>query len=139
MFTYVVHINVDALRATYGNIQESSAKKVLAHIESGRLISLERWIAALETLLKRPIDDVLGKPSRRCAEVALSALGCRPAEVLMVGDRMETDIRMATETGMRSGLVLSGVSAASDVEKYAFAPDYIWRSVADLPASLGLT
>lgn len=103
------------------------------------IIDAGATIAALEALLKRPIDDVLGKPSRRCAEVALSALGCQPSEVLMVGDRMETDIRMAAETGMRSGLVLSGVSAASDVERYAFAPDYIWQSVADLPASLGLT
>ena len=107
--------------------------------DEGEIIDAGASMAALEALLGRPIDGVLGKPSRRCAEVALAALECQPSEALMVGDRMETDIRMAAESGMRSGLVLSGVSAARDVDRFAFSPDFVWQSVADLPASLGLT
>lgn len=45
MFRYVVHINTDAIRATYGaSPHEASMRKVIGHIESGRLISLERWL-----------------------------------------------------------------------------------------------
>lgn len=50
MFDHVVHINTDALRATYGPAQDEdragarSMQKVLEYIDSGRLISLERWL-----------------------------------------------------------------------------------------------
>jgi len=47
MFTHVVHLSTDALRATYGTGGEESMRKVLGHIDSGRLISLEKWLAAL--------------------------------------------------------------------------------------------
>ncbi|MEP7010293.1 MAG: hypothetical protein ABJC13_08245 [Acidobacteriota bacterium] len=47
MFTYVVHINTDALSATYGPAGEESMRKVIEHIDRGRLISLERWLATL--------------------------------------------------------------------------------------------
>jgi hypothetical protein len=49
MFTHVVHISTDALRATYGNAQEDSMKKVLGFIDSGRLISLQSWLDMLST------------------------------------------------------------------------------------------
>jgi hypothetical protein len=52
MFDRVVHINTDAVRAAYGEPAQgrestSSQKRVVDHIESGRLISLERWLAHL--------------------------------------------------------------------------------------------
>lgn len=49
MFTHVVHISTDALRATYGQGQEESMKKVLGFIDTERLISLERWLQKLAT------------------------------------------------------------------------------------------
>ena len=48
MFTHVVHISTDALRATYGNGQEETMKKVLGFIDSGRLISLDNWLKTLK-------------------------------------------------------------------------------------------
>jgi hypothetical protein len=47
MFTSVVHISVDALRATYGSTPEDSMKRVIEYIDSGRLISFGAWLAAL--------------------------------------------------------------------------------------------
>lgn len=47
MFSHVVHINTSALRATYGDRPESSMRKVLGYIDSGRLISLEQWLSHL--------------------------------------------------------------------------------------------
>jgi hypothetical protein len=47
MFTHVVHINTDALRATYGAGGEESMRKVLGYVDSGRLISLEKWLGNL--------------------------------------------------------------------------------------------
>lgn len=48
MFTHVVHINTDALVATYGAANEDSMKRVLGYIGSGRLIGLDRWLAILD-------------------------------------------------------------------------------------------
>ena len=53
MFTHVVHISTDAIRATYGNAdgerdEAASIKRVLDYIENGRLVSLERWLTKLD-------------------------------------------------------------------------------------------
>jgi hypothetical protein len=52
MFDHVVHINTEAVRAAYGELPGDgratrSRKSVIEHIESGRLISLEQWLALL--------------------------------------------------------------------------------------------
>ena len=111
---------------------------LICPIDDGEIVDAGVWIAALEALLKRPITNVLGKPSARCAEVVLARLGCDPGDALMVGDRMETDIRMAVDAGMRSGLVLSGVSTEKDIDRHEYAPDHVWQSVAEMPEQLGL-
>lgn len=45
MFTHVVHISTDAVKATYGESEEPSMKRVLGYIAEGRLISLAQWLA----------------------------------------------------------------------------------------------
>ena len=53
MFDHVVHINTDAVQATYGALPQASGtrvdsrKRVIEHIERGRLISLEQWLKIL--------------------------------------------------------------------------------------------
>lgn len=53
MFDHVVHINTDALRAAYTPLQNEkshtagSRREVIEYIDSGRLISLEQWLAGL--------------------------------------------------------------------------------------------
>jgi hypothetical protein len=55
MFTHVVHINTDALRATYGAAdaagaaeeQSDSMRKVLEFVDRGRLIGLNAWLQAM--------------------------------------------------------------------------------------------
>ena len=111
---------------------------LLCPIEGGEIVDAGAWIAALEALLGREISDVMGKPSARCAEFALKHLDCSPDATLMVGDRMQTDIRMASTAGMRSALVLSGVTTGGALERFDYNPDFILDSVADLPDKLGL-
>ncbi|MBK1732759.1 hypothetical protein [Thiococcus pfennigii] len=47
MFSHVVHVNTDAVRATYGDAREETMRRVLRYIEDGRLISLEQWLKIL--------------------------------------------------------------------------------------------
>lgn len=47
MFSHVVHISTDALKATYGPAPEESMRRVIGYIDEGRLISLGRWLELL--------------------------------------------------------------------------------------------
>jgi hypothetical protein len=48
MFTHVVHISTDALRATYGDSDEPSIKTVIDNMNRGRLISLGQWLERMD-------------------------------------------------------------------------------------------
>lgn len=49
LFNHVVHINPDAVLATYGEAKQGSVNELRAHVNSGRLISLEHWFDLLKT------------------------------------------------------------------------------------------
>ena len=58
-------------------------------------------------------------------------LGLPPAEVAMLGDRLDTDIVGAKRAGLTALMVLTGVSRAEDVELSPEKPDQVFP---DLPA-----
>ncbi|MCX6769579.1 MAG: HAD-IIA family hydrolase [Candidatus Micrarchaeota archaeon] len=65
---------------------------------------------------KKP-DAVIGKPSVYLIKKLLQMHKVKPREAVFVGDRLEIDIRMANEIGMKSVLVLTGVAKRSDVKR----------------------
>lgn len=74
----------------------------------------------------------LGKPSPLMMRAARKELGLTTSQTVMIGDTMDTDILGGVQMGYRTILVLSGGTAASDVADYAYSPDAIVNSVADL-------
>jgi ribonucleotide monophosphatase NagD (HAD superfamily) len=58
-------------------------------------------------------------------------LGAAASEAVMVGDRLDTDILSGHRAGLRTALVLTGVSQRTDLERAEVLPDYVF---ADLPA-----
>lgn len=101
-------------------------------VEGGELPDTAALIGAMEALTGEPIRLVAGKPSSFMAQAALERLGLPAADCWMVGDRLETDIRMAVEAGMRSALVLTGVSTRAMVAECSQQPDRILDSVAQV-------
>jgi phosphoglycolate/pyridoxal phosphate phosphatase family enzyme len=96
-------------------------------------------IAALEKMTGRQIDLLAGKPSMLITQVALQRLEL-PAEcVMMVGDRLETDIFMGQQAGMSTAVTLTGVTKREDVAKIQLPPDYIIENLGDLPAIVSNT
>jgi 4-nitrophenyl phosphatase len=89
-------------------------------------------IAAVEAAAEtEPI--FVGKPGKILMEMALSRLnGISSEHVLMVGDRLETDIAAAQSCGCRSALVLSGVTKRELAEKWNPKPDYIFNDLSEL-------
>ena len=67
-------------------------------------------VAALEASTGRRCELNVGKPAAVMLETATRILGLAPADCLMVGDRLYTDIAMAVDAGIDSALVLTGES-----------------------------
>ncbi|MGA2185388.1 MAG: TIGR01458 family HAD-type hydrolase [Bryobacteraceae bacterium] len=90
------------------------------------------FVAALEHATGRRAI-VLGKPSHEFFEAAVSRLGLAPADVLMIGDDIRTDIAGAQAAGLKAALVRTGKFRAPDLEE-GIRPDAVLDSIADLPA-----
>lgn len=78
----------------------------------------------------------VGKPSPIMMRAARKQLGLRSEETVMVGDTMETDILGGVGLGYRTLLVLSGGTRREDLPNYAYTPDLILGSVAEISDSL---
>ena len=73
-----------------------------------------------------------GKPSPVIFRAARKKLGLRSAETVMIGDTMETDVLGASQLGYYTILVLSGGTKKEDLAKFAYGPDEVVASIADL-------
>ncbi|HXG40438.1 MAG TPA: HAD-IIA family hydrolase [Candidatus Limnocylindrales bacterium] len=89
-------------------------------------------LAAIEVASGRQAAAVVGKPSLHMAETLLERLGLRPEEVVLVGDRLSTDVRMARAAGMAAALVLTGATSAEEAAQAADRPDLVVDDVTGL-------
>lgn len=74
----------------------------------------------------------VGKPNPLMMRSALRQLGAHSETSAMIGDRMDTDIVSGTEAGMRTILVLSGVTQGDQVDRFPYRPTLIMESVAEI-------
>jgi NagD protein len=75
---------------------------------------------------------VIGKPNALIFTIAKCKLGTRAADTLMIGDRMDTDIVGGMEVGMKTALVLSGVSSRESLREFPYRPSYIFNNVGEI-------
>jgi 5'-nucleotidase len=74
----------------------------------------------------------VGKPNPLMMRSALRQLGAHSETSVMIGDRMDTDIIAGTEAGMRTILVLSGVTQLDQVPRFPYRPTEILESVGQI-------
>jgi HAD superfamily hydrolase (TIGR01450 family) len=103
-------------------------------VEGGQLPDCGAIIGALEGATGQPIDKVVGKPSPLMAEAALKQIGLEAGRCYMIGDRLETDIKMGNAAGMSSVLVLTGVTTQTMLRDTPFQPQHVVQSIAEVPA-----
>lgn len=75
---------------------------------------------------------VIGKPSPTLYQMALKRLGAVEAQTLVLGDRMETDILGAVLLGLKSALVLSGVTTRAELAASDYQPDWVFDDITAL-------
>lgn len=74
----------------------------------------------------------VGKPSPVIMREARKELRLRTGEVTMIGDTMETDVLGGVQMGYRTILVLSGGTRREQLSQYAYCPNTVVDSLADL-------
>jgi NagD protein len=74
----------------------------------------------------------VGKPSPVMLRAARKELGLATDQTIVIGDTMETDILGGVQLGFKTILVLSGGTRREDLSNYAYRPDKIVDSIADL-------
>ena len=78
---------------------------------------------------------VIGKPGTAMMEQALDRMGAEPATTAILGDRLETDILAGQRAGLRTILVLSGVTDQATLSRSDIQPDLAFDDVAHLHAA----
>lgn len=74
----------------------------------------------------------IGKPNPLMIRYALTTLGARAQDAVIIGDRMETDVIAGLENGMTTFLVLSGVTRKKEIERFPYRPTQVFKSVAEI-------
>ena len=74
----------------------------------------------------------VGKPNPLMLRHGLRKLDCHSADIAFIGDRMDTDIIAGIESNVDTVLVLSGVTAREDIDKFPYRPKYVLDGVGDL-------
>ena len=96
-------------------------------------------IAAIEACTGVRCEQHVGKPDPEMLALALADLDLDPSEVIMTGDRLSTDVRLARNAGAAGALVLTGDSDLDDLAGTApeHAPHYVLDRIDQLiPSAL---
>jgi 4-nitrophenyl phosphatase len=110
----------------------------LLPVEGGQVVpGAGTMIAAIQTATGvEPV--VVGKPEPGLFEHGLRRLGgLAPEHVAMVGDRLDTDVEGGQRAGLRTILVLTGVTNRSEAAAAASQPDAVVADLAGVASLFG--
>jgi arabinose operon protein AraL len=104
-------------------------------VEGGEVPDCAGMIAAIEAVTGKRVEIVVGKPSPVMIQAALEVMGLMPEDCILIGDRLETDIKMGKDSGIATGIVLTGVTDEKTLKESkhtSIQPDFVFQSVADV-------
>lgn len=78
----------------------------------------------------------LGKPDPEIINYFMDKYNLEKKDILMVGDRIYTDILCGVNAKVDTVMVLSGETKLEELKDYDYSPTYILDSIKDLPALL---
>jgi arabinose operon protein AraL len=104
-------------------------------VEEGEIPDCAGMIAAIEAVTQKKVEVIVGKPSPLMIQAALDVMGLKPDDCILIGDRLETDIKMGKESGIATGIVMTGVTNEETLKASKTSPiqpDFIFQSIADI-------
>lgn len=104
-------------------------------VENGITPSTKALIAPIEIATNRKAYFV-GKPNPLMMRIALKKLGVQREEAIVIGDRMDTDIRCGLESEIDTLLVLSGITDLTEIDNFPYRPRFVLNGVIDLVSNI---
>lgn len=98
----------------------------------GPVPDIGAMMSLVEASTGRKADMVIGKPNPGIVNALAEEWGKSPEDLVMVGDRLYTDIALGQTAGVRTVLVLSGETKREDLVKAIHQPDLVCENLADL-------
>ncbi|MCK5120948.1 MAG: HAD-IIA family hydrolase [Methylococcales bacterium] len=96
--------------------------------ERGTILGNGAILAALQAATQiKP--TIIGKPEPIMYQQAINMLGISPDKTVAIGDRLNTDILGAVNTGIRSLMVLTGISTEADLKTIDYQPTWIMPDI----------
>ena len=136
--TYDKELNYDKL-VTANRLLYAGANYVATHAdkvcpaEGAPLPDAGSFIALFKESSGRLPDVIIGKPYPYMAEYLSEKLNLALSEMLMVGDRLYTDVAFGVNSGLKTALVLSGETTEKTYALSDIKADIVINSIADLP------
>jgi NagD protein len=100
-------------------------------VEVGITPSTKALIAPIEIAAGKKAYFV-GKPNPLMMRSALKRLDVKRENAIVIGDRMDTDVRCGLESEIDTLLVLSGITDRNGIDQFPYRPKYILNGVIDL-------
>ena len=124
------HLN-KALRLLLNGAKLIGMQSELIDSSMGEIeLNVGSWVGMLERA-SGVKATYIGKPNPYVFELTLQTMGLDKSEVIMVGDRISTDVRGANEFGLRSLLLKTGEFKHEDLDSN-IKPDFVFDTIKDL-------
>lgn len=137
LVSFDASLTYDKLMTAYHALRKG-AKLVATHPDyvcptpDGGLIDAGATVAALEVATGKKVEKIFGKPSKYIGELLIQQLKVDKRECVIVGDRLNTDIRLGQLSGMKTVWIRAFNEPLPDDK--AYFPDFIIQSIAELPS-----
>jgi len=119
-------LNINAGATFYATNSDTSLPT-----ERGEVMGNGGILAALTAVTGvEPIS--IGKPEPILYQQALAKLGTTAQQTIAIGDRLNTDILGAVNAGMRSIMVLTGISTEQDIDNVAYQPTWVMNDIREI-------
>ena len=98
----------------------------------GGIVPATGAVAAMITSATGRRPYIVGKPNPMMFRSAMNRIDAHSESTAMIGDRMDTDIVAGMEAGLRTVLVLTGVTTPESIAAYPYRPDLVARGVDEI-------
>ncbi|RKX48871.1 MAG: HAD family hydrolase [Thermotogae bacterium] len=102
--------------------------------EKGPIPDVGSFIALVEASTGRKPDYVIGKPNKEILEMLIRDFDAKKEEVVMIGDRLYTDIECGIRAAVDTVLVLSGETTPDMVTENP--PYYVFESLKNITEAM---
>ncbi|MHB8158752.1 MAG: HAD-IIA family hydrolase [Desulfocucumaceae bacterium] len=102
-------------------------------VENGVMPGAGAMVSAIKTAAQTP-PIIIGKPNPFILKEILREAGISRKESIIVGDRLDSDISLGHRAGIKTILVLTGITSPVEAEKFKkeTRPDYVIKNIKGL-------